>query len=67
MDGQDRFVSKPVGSFSVSGAQMKVVVTRYVFCWTAGQLRHPVTGRFLAGDCERDCQERCAGFCGAQP
>jgi hypothetical protein len=21
---------------------------------------HPLTGRFLSGDCERDCQEACA-------
>jgi hypothetical protein len=27
--------------------------------------RHPVTGRFLAYDCERDCLEHCAGLCGA--
>lgn len=26
--------------------------------------RHPVTGRFLAYDCEIDCQEHCAGLCG---
>lgn len=25
-------------------------------------LRHPVTRRFIAGDCERDCLEDCAGF-----
>jgi hypothetical protein len=28
-------------------------------------MRHPVTGRFMAGDCERDCLEHCAGPCGA--
>jgi hypothetical protein len=27
--------------------------------------RHPVTGRFLAHDCEIDCQEHCAGLCGS--
>lgn len=27
-------------------------------------MRHPVTGRFMAGDCERDCIEHCAGLCG---
>jgi hypothetical protein len=27
--------------------------------------RHPVTGRFLAYDCEIDCLEHCAGLCGA--
>jgi hypothetical protein len=27
--------------------------------------RHPVTGRFLAFDCEIDCQDHCAGLCGA--
>jgi hypothetical protein len=26
--------------------------------------RHPVTGRFLAFDCERDCLDYCAGLCG---
>lgn len=26
--------------------------------------RHPVTGRFLAFDCEIDCLEHCAGLCG---
>lgn len=26
--------------------------------------RHPKTGRFLAYDCEIDCQEHCAGLCG---
>jgi hypothetical protein len=26
--------------------------------------RHPVTGRFMSGDCERDCEEHCAGLCG---
>ena len=31
----------------------------------APPLRHPVTGRFMAGDCERDCLEHCAGLCGA--
>jgi hypothetical protein len=30
----------------------------------AERLRHPVTGRFMAGDCERDCQKHCAGICG---
>jgi len=28
------------------------------------QARHPITGRFLAYDCERDCLEHCAGLCG---
>jgi hypothetical protein len=28
-------------------------------------MRHPVTGRFMAGDCERDCQQHCAGLWGA--
>ena len=28
------------------------------------QSRHPITGRFLAFDCEVDCQEHCAGLCG---
>lgn len=28
------------------------------------QPRHPITGRFLAFDCEIDCQEHCAGLCG---
>ena len=27
------------------------------------QPRHPVTGRFLAFDCEIDCQKHCAGLC----
>ena len=27
--------------------------------------RHPYTGRFLAFDCEIDCQTVCAGLCGA--
>lgn len=27
-------------------------------------MKHPVTGRFMAGDCERDCLEHCAGLCG---
>ena len=27
--------------------------------------RHPITGRFLAFDCEIDCLEHCAGLCGA--
>jgi hypothetical protein len=26
--------------------------------------RHPITGRFLAHDCEIDCQDHCAGLCG---
>lgn len=26
--------------------------------------RHPATGRFLAYDCEIDCQTVCAGLCG---
>jgi hypothetical protein len=26
--------------------------------------RHPITGRFLAFDCEVDCLEHCAGLCG---
>lgn len=30
----------------------------------APQPRHPITGRFLAFDCETDCQEHCAGLCG---
>jgi hypothetical protein len=25
--------------------------------------RHPRTGRFLAFDCEIDCQQHCAGLC----
>jgi hypothetical protein len=29
------------------------------------QPRHPHTGRFLAFDCEIDCQTVCAGLCGA--
>jgi hypothetical protein len=32
----------------------------------AGRPRHPVTGRFLAHDCEVDCLDHCAGLCGAQ-
>lgn len=32
---------------------------------TEEPFRHPVTGRFMAGDCERDCLEHCAGLCGA--
>jgi hypothetical protein len=28
-------------------------------------MRHPITGRFMSGDCERDCLEHCAGPCGA--
>lgn len=31
-EGTDRFVSKPVGSFSIAGAQPKTVATRYVLC-----------------------------------
>ena len=31
------------------------------------QLRHPITGRYMAGDCERDCLEHCAGLCGVGP
>jgi hypothetical protein len=31
---------------------------------TQERLHHPATGRFMAGDCERDCLERCAGLCG---
>jgi len=27
-------------------------------------LRHPVTGRFMSGDCEQDCLTACAGLCG---
>lgn len=27
-------------------------------------MRHPVTGRFMAGDYEIDCIEHCAGPCG---
>ena len=27
--------------------------------------RHPITGRFLAFDCEVDCLDHCAGLCGA--
>jgi hypothetical protein len=30
-------------------------------------MRHKVTGRFMAGDCERDCLEHCAGLCGSTP
>ncbi len=30
----------------------------------AEQMRHPITGRYMAGDCERDCLEHCAGLCG---
>jgi hypothetical protein len=26
--------------------------------------RHPITGRFMAHDCERDCLKHCAGLCG---
>lgn len=29
--------------------------------------RHPRTGRFLAYDCEIDCQKHCAGLCGEIP
>ena len=29
--------------------------------------RHPITGRFLAFDCEVDCQTACWGACGAAP
>jgi hypothetical protein len=29
--------------------------------------RHPRTGRFMAGDCERDCLDHCAGPCGVLP
>jgi hypothetical protein len=29
-----------------------------------GPARHPRTGRFLAHDCEKDCQLYCAGLCG---
>ena len=29
--------------------------------------RHPYTGRFLAFDCEIDCQTVCAGLCGNIP
>jgi hypothetical protein len=32
---------------------------------TEERLRHPVTGRYMSGDCERDCLEHCAGLCGA--
>lgn len=32
---------------------------------TDSRMRHPITGRFMAGDCERDCLEHCAGICGA--
>lgn len=28
------------------------------------QPRHPITGRYLAFDCETDCQDHCAGLCG---
>lgn len=31
-EGTDRWLSKPIGSFSIAGAQPKVVATRYVFC-----------------------------------
>lgn len=31
---------------------------------TRHQARHPVTGRFLAYDCEIDCQQHCARLCG---
>lgn len=31
------------------------------------RMRHHVTGRFMAGDCEKDCIEHCAGLCGATP
>jgi hypothetical protein len=34
---------------------------------TAAPARHPVTGRFLAFDCEVDCLSACAGLCGAAP
>ena len=27
--------------------------------------RHPITGRFLAHDCEVDCQAHCALLCGS--
>jgi hypothetical protein len=27
-------------------------------------MRHPITGRFMSGDCERDCLTACAGLCG---
>ena len=30
----------------------------------AEQPRHPITGRFMAFDCEVDCQKYCAGLCG---
>ena len=29
-------------------------------------MRHPVTGRYMAGDCERDCLTACAGLCGVE-
>lgn len=32
---------------------------------TSSRERHPITGRWLAHDCEIDCLEHCAGLCGA--
>jgi hypothetical protein len=31
------------------------------------RFRHPITGWYMAGDCERDCLEHCAGLCGTPP
>lgn len=30
--GSDRFVTKPIGSFSLSGNQLKLVATKVVLC-----------------------------------
>lgn len=40
---------------------------RRFVAWRFVAWRHPVTGRFMAGDCEQDCLEHCADLCGANP